>query len=379
MSTEIIEAGGGEAWIGTAAQIVDDPVEITVGWLTAALRAGGVDAEVVGLRYERIGTGQVGANFRFHLEYADPAAAARRDAPATVVVKMAAGEPAERDVVSHGYRAEVGFYARLAATARIRTPRCWQAAISADHRSFTLVLEDAAPAQPGSQEAGCDARQAADAVRNLAGLHAPFWNSTLLDAESSWLSAGGDEEADFLGDLLVNATVGFVERLGSRLTDEDIATLHASAALTHRWRRSTRTPFSLLHGDYRLDNLLFPPDGPGVLAVDWQTLSIGLPGRDLAYFLSTALTPTLRREQEASLVAAYHERLVELGVSDHSAEDCFTDYRRGMLQGPLITVLGCMYATAQRSDAADRMFVSMAHGACTAIRDLDTLGLIAAS
>ncbi len=39
-----------------------------------------------------------------------------------------------------------------------------------------------------------------------------------------------------------------------------------------------------MHGDYRLDNMLFDPDRTRVTVVDWQTLGSGLPARDLAYF-----------------------------------------------------------------------------------------------
>ncbi|MBL7495004.1 phosphotransferase [Frankia sp. CNm7] len=344
--------------------------------MTAALRGGGAgDVTVTGLRYEPVGTGQMGSSYRFHLEYAGDGAAA--PAPRTVVVKMGAGDPASRDVVRRGYRNEVGFYARLAASVQIRVPRCWQAAISADSRLFTLVLADAHPARAGSQEAGCDVEQAADAVRNLAGLHAPFWNSALLDAESSWLERSDDAARAFMGELHVAATAEFVERYRTRLEPADADTLRRAAALTYRWQVACESPYSLLHGDYRLDNLLFPADGPGVCAVDWQTLSIGLPARDLAYFLATALPSDERRAHEADLVASYHRRLVELGVTGYSAADCFTDYRRGMLHGPLITVLGCVYATAVRTDSSDRMFLSMARGACAAIRHLDSLELVA--
>ncbi|MCK9926303.1 ecdysteroid 22-kinase family protein [Frankia sp. Mgl5] len=148
------------------------------------------------------------------------------------------------------------------------------------------------------------------------------------------------------------------------------------AALTCRWESRCQSPYSLVHGDYRLDNLMFPPDGSGVCAVDWQTIIIGLPARDLAYFLATALPPSLRRAEEVPIVSAYHGRLVELGVRGYSARECFADYRRGMLHGPLITVLGCMYATALRSADSDRMFLSMARGCCAAIRDLGSLDLV---
>lgn len=384
---------GKDGPLGERRHAVDDPADLTPAWMTEALRAGlaanissgaaggpvgGGEIEVVAVRHERIGTGQTGANYRCHLEYADPVAARRAAAPTTVVVKMGAGDPSGRDLVRRGYRNEVGFYAAIAGRAQINTPRCWQAAITADSRSFTLVLDDAAPATPGSQEDGCGVEQASEVVRNLAGLHAPFWNSADLAAMVSWLAPDTPEGAAFLGALHISATDDFITRFGSRLPAEDVVTLRAAAQLIETWVSSSHTPFSLLHGDYRLDNLLFAPDGPDTLAVDWQTLAIGLPARDLAYFLSTALPPALRREQESALVGDYHDRLVELGVRDYSVADSFTDYRRGMLQGPLITVLGAVLAPTEHTDSADRMFLSMIQGACAAIRDLDTLDLVAA-
>ena len=347
---------------------VDDPGEVTPAWMTAVLRRSGFQTTVSGLHFEAIGTGQIGRSFRFHLDQ-------QGDAPGTVVVKLAGGAPSSRSMIKHGYEKEVGFYRTFADSVEIRTPRCWYHAISEDLITFTLVLEDLDPAVPGVQAKGCTVEQAVDAVRNLAGLHAPTWNDSALLADVAWLTPHDEEGSRFLGELLVTSTETFVDRYKSRLSPDDQETLRQAAARMGRWSTLAPRPFSLIHGDYRLDNLLFP-DGPGVVAVDWQTLTIGPPTRDLAYFIGTSVLTEDRRAHERRLVKEYHAALVVLGVTDFGADACFEGYRLGMLHGPMITVLGCLYASTEASEASDGMFLAMAARSCAALRDLGSFELV---
>jgi hypothetical protein len=360
--------------VGDPSGVVDHPDEVSPAWLSAALRAGGLDVEITALRYEAIGTGQTGASYRFHPQ-SRPEDAGR--VPASVVIKMGAGGPEARSRVKGGYRNEIGYYTTFAGVSRIRAPHCWSAAISQDGLRFTLVLEDAHPALPGRQVDGCSAEQATAAVHNLAGLHAPFWDDDGMTGHRHWLTQMTEDSLPFLRDVHVAAAGEFVKRFRAELSSADAAILLRTAEATVEWGRRTLHRNSLIHGDYRLDNLLFGADG-SVLAVDWQTLAVGFPGRDLAYFLSTALQPADRRRHEAALVAAYHERLVEHGIRDYLVEECFVDYRLGLLQGPMITTIGCAYATGVRTDDSDRMFLSMAINCAAAIRDLDPLELVSA-
>ena len=338
--------------------------ELTPEWLSEAL-----GCAVTAVSAERIGTGQIGTTYRLQLGYAGEAG------PATLVAKLAGGDEAARSRVKMGYAKEVGFYTRLVDTVEVRTPRCWYGAISDDLADFVLLLDDLADSRPGVQAEGCSVAQAEDGVANLAGLHAPRWDDASL-LEHDFLTPSTPESAAFVGALLVSATEDFVERYAAELSDADVATLGDAARATEAWQITRPRPMALVHGDYRLDNLMFPIVGEGVRALDWQTVTVGPPLRDVAYFLGNSLEPGLRGASEEALVATYHAAIRQRGVTGYDADTCWDDYRLGHLQGPLITVLGCMYATAERSARSDGMFLAMATRSCAAIRELRSLDLV---
>jgi hypothetical protein len=352
--------------------VIDGPDDITAEWLSSVLRA-----DVHAVSVEQIGTGQTGASFRLHLE-ADPGA--HGALPTTLVAKTAAGDRAQRERVSAGYRSEVGFYTDFRDRVQIRTPRCWHAEISDDNCSFVLLLDDLAPARPGVQAEGCTIAEGVDAVRNLAGLHAPLWNDAALLTHAEWLTSMTGARSELLGTVTQSAAEVFVDRYADDLGD-DVDTLRRAATLTARWGAIDTGVLTLVHGDYRLDNLMFPQDDgadEGVSAVDWQTLTVAPPGRDLGYFLATSLSVEDRRAHQDALLDAYVAELQHLGV-DIAREQCDVEYRLGVLQAPMITMIGAAYATAERSARADAMFVAMATRAAAALRDLDAFALVEAS
>jgi Ecdysteroid kinase-like family len=346
--------------VNRVAERVED---LTPEWLSDAL-----GVEVGSASAEAIGAGQTGASYRVDLD--------SDGGPSSVVAKLAAGDEASRRRVAPGYRSEVGFYTQLVETLDVRTPRCWYGAITDDALHFTLLLEDLAPRVTGVQADGCSVARADAALRNLAGLHAPRWNDeSLFDLD--FLLRTTKERADFLGTILTISTEEFVTRYEAELDSAEVRTLRASASAITEWQLARSEPFAVIHGDYRLDNLMFSTtDDDDVVAVDWQTMIVGPPTRDVAYFLGTSLDVDDRRAAEEQLVASYHRELCAHGVDGYDAARCFDDYRVGQLQGPMITVIGCMYATAERSDAADRMFLAMIHRACAAIQDLDSIGAV---
>lgn len=349
-------------------RIIVDPRDLTPAWLTAALQSAGMDVVVRALRSESVGTGQMAHNERISLEYeGDPV-----DAPATIVGKFPSPNEASRASGARGaYRAETLFYTELADQLAIVTPHCHYGAISDDQATFTLLLEDLAPKRQGDQIAGATDDEIEAAVRNLAGLHAPRWGDPSI-ARLDWVAAGiGAEYALYIE----MGTPAFIDRYKHRLSEEDVFVLRQFASGVKNWTARRPETQTLVHGDYRLDNLMFDTAGGGirVAAVDWQTLSVGCGGQDLAYLLGNSSPPDQRRAHEARMLEAYREAMAGHGV-ELSAEQVRSDYVYGTFQGPSITMLGSL--AVGQTDRGDDMFMAMAARSCAQIRDLDALDLI---
>jgi hypothetical protein len=342
--------------------LVTDVDALTPDWLTAVL-----GARVADVSAEPVGTGQIGTCFRLTLT-------GEAGLPATVLAKLPAADPGARALLANPYRSEVRFYRDLAPTVVVRVPALHHADIAAEGGDFVLILEDLAPAVQGDQIAGGTPAQVIDAAVNLAGLHGPRWcDPTLLEVDG--LSLNGPDDAALMAELYGPATDLFLANVGDQLSAADVATVREIPAVIERWALARAETFALVHGDYRLDNLLFPADaGPGVVAVDWQTLSLAHPLRDLAYLVSTSLDAGPRREAERDVVGAYHSALAGHGVASYSLEQCWDDYCFAQLQGPLVTVFGQAYGT--RTERGDRMFAVMTSRCAAAIRDLDSLDLV---
>ena len=214
------------------------------------LRGRGLNVAVSSLRSEPVGTGQMAHHERVFLEYEGDAA----DAPATLVGKFPSPSEESRAAGARGgYRSETLFYTELAENLPIRTPECLYGAISDDHKTFTLFLEDLAPAQQGDQIGGGSNGQIEAAVRNLAGLHAPTWNDPSL-AKLEWIA---QRLSDEFATCIELGTPAFIERYKERLSDEAAETLRSFAAGVRRWIELSLKQKTLVHGDYRLDNLMF--------------------------------------------------------------------------------------------------------------------------
>jgi aminoglycoside phosphotransferase (APT) family kinase protein len=347
------------------------PGDVTPEWLSTVLSERHPSVKVSDVDVVAIGTGQTGATYRVTARYlTDPG-----DLPQTFVIKLPAQDDTVRDRVVIGYRSECAFYASVADRVQVPTPQCFYCEITEDAMDFALLLADQAPAVQGDQLAGCGEQEARLAVNALAGLHAPSW------CDPVWLNFPGlafrrpdAAGAGGMGEVARMSAEITLEKLGERMTAEDRETFRTAMGLVEPWLLAEYNRFALLHGDYRLDNMLFDPDRTRVSVVDWQTLGVGLPARDLAYFTATSLNSRLRASIEEDLVADYHRALSDCGVAGYDRETCWRDYRLGVLQAPLISALG--FAFAATTERGDDMVLAMLSRGCQAIRELGTLELL---
>jgi hypothetical protein len=130
----------------------------------------------------------------------------------------------------------------------------------------------------------------------------------------------------------------------------------------------------LVHGDYRLDNMLFGTDGAdrALTVVDWQTVSWGPALTDLAYFLGCALRSEDRRAQYETLLRAYHEAL------GPGAPITLADVREGVRRqgffGVMMAIVSSMLV--ERTERGDRMFMTMLQRHCEHVLETDALATL---
>ena len=337
---------------------IPTPQTVTPAWLTERLRdAGHADAEVRGFRATRIGTGQIGQCIRYQLDLA----AGGEGVPRTLVGKFPSDDPISRQtgVQLRNYRKEVSFYRDLQARVGIRTPRCYFAEIVGEGPEHMLLLEDLAPAEQGDQLRGCSPAVARAAVLELVGLHAPSWCDASLRGVD-WLGEPNELVVQ-IGRALYRAQLpAFLQRFASRLEPDEARIIEQVADSQGPPFEALGDVYGLVHVDYRLDNLMIDEgsEPPAISVVDWQSLTLGNPLSDVAYFLGAGLLPDARRTEERAIVGAYHRALEQAGVASYPVERCWRDYRRGAFAGFAVTVVASVMV--QQTERGDEMFTAMA-------------------
>ncbi|OBH25094.1 phosphotransferase [Mycobacterium sp. E342] len=350
------------------AQVIERPGDLTAEWLTTAIGAG----PVADFAVERIGTGQMSECYRVRLNYADGAPGPGR--PASVVLKVAATDPVSRQTgLALGlYEREVRFYGDIAPRLGGPIAPCYHAAVDASTGAFDLLLGDAGPAIVGDEIAGATAEQARLCVVELGRLHGPLLGDTVL-AEAPWLNRDSPLNQAMIAPLYA----GFIDRYGDQIAPEHRMVCERLVASFDGYLAQEGAPDriqGLMHGDYRLDNLLFGTAGADrpLTVVDWQTVSWGPALTDLSYFLGCALPTPDRREHYDALLRAYHGALGP--TAPLSLADVAEGVRRQSFFGVMMAIVSSMLV--ERTERGDRMFMTMLQRHCDHVLDTDALATL---
>lgn len=334
------------------------PEQTDARWLnevlagTDYLRSGGI----CDVSWEYIGTGQVGDSVRFQMGFADKSSA-------TIAAKFPAVDPVSRGTAAMMglYEKEVRFYAELAPHIDARIPQTYFAEVNEDGSEFMLLLEDLGPARGGDQIAGCDYADAQAAMRQAAALHAPSWDTPELIGHD-WLHSS-DELTAQIKVMYPQAQAVFRDRYANTLEPEYMDLCEQVAALPEQFQALANGPQCLVHGDFRLDNMLFDiKGGTQPLAIlDWQTVRSGNAMTDIGYFLGAGIGNDLRESHEDALIDLYLNEMAARGVA-LSRADIWDNYRVGALHGLTTGVFSAAFV--ERTERGDANFLSMVRGAC---------------
>ncbi len=304
--------------------------QVTTAWLSEVLKG-----EVRDMEIQQIGqgVGLMGDIFRVRL--------VGEGVPHSIVVKLPSSfeENRAQGVALGMFEAEIRFYSELARKVSVGLPEIYHAEITPGTADFVILMQDLTGMTMIDQHQGMSVEQARAAVRVLAQIHAVWWDDVTGES-TAWIPDMISERIAFVDKLLTGILPVFSDGFAGYLPPGGLEVYEqfSGSYLNVNRKLAARSPWTLVHQDYRVENMLFGPEGSGqVVVIDWQGIGRGPGSYDLAYLLGGSLDTELRRQHEEALVRAYHDALMMAGVSSYSVEQLWDDYALSHLQGGLAT------------------------------------------
>ena len=288
-------------------------------------RATGWDIDAVSAELIGVGIGVSSAVYRAELTGSG--------CPTSVVVKLPALAPeAAFTATALGmYRREVLFYNGLAVRCPIRAPIGHYTDINDDGSQFVVVMEDMAGNRTCDQLVGLELADAERAIDALVDWHVEWWRQT---------EGYGDQGAAIpLGSPLYPAVLpGLFAEGWAKIGAEAPDCIGALGPVGQQFgdviprllQQLDQGPPTLLHGDFRSDNMMFGSDGSLIL-LDFQILGTGSGAFDLAYFMTQSLDADVLSLHERTLFDRWQDRVAAGGVDRADLADMWEDYRAAAL------------------------------------------------
>lgn len=305
---------------------VESMIPQAIGDVTATWLRDVTGLDVRSFEHELIGQG-IGVSssvYRVHLTGSE--------CPASVVVKLPALDDAAlfTSTILRMYIREVGFFGQLAGASPVRVPASYHGAVDEETSRFVVVMEDLGAMRVVDQIEGMAIADAEHAVDELAAWHATWWGSAEPLADTG-LTVRLDDPI-YPAVLPMVFAEGWEKVTGALDLPDSILAVgpRFSTAIEGLLQDLSQGPTTLIHGDYRADNMLFDADGR-VALLDFQLIGTGRGVYDLAYFVTQSLDAETARQHERSLFDRWVARLEEAGVSSRDLDGMWDGYRKAAL------------------------------------------------
>jgi hypothetical protein len=344
--------------------------EVSLEWIEECVGSGNLNS--INLIPMGEGVGMMSSMSVIELDWKEPT-----ELPTSLVLKLAAENDTNRAVSKQFnlYLKEVNYYNDLAPLTTARCPKIYASKIDKEH-NFFLLMEDVSSYRMGSQVEGASVEECKLCVDFLVNLHASFWNQL---TDIGWLPnmAGSDNATN----MAIGCSAGWpqVQKIFGEFIPDNIESQREKylTAIPKLQERLDQHPKTLIHGDFRMDNMLFGQESmhDDLLVVDFQGPLKGNGIQDLAYLLSHSAKTEVRRESERNLVQRYADGLINAGIEDYSFEKAWNDYRVGVLYSWTVAVViaGTMDPANERGFS---WMSKMVERNGKAINDLNCLNLI---
>ncbi len=299
---------------------------VDVSWLNAQLATSGFEATASSISARPLDgfLGAMGEVGIFDVTWAGSS-----DLPTSFIAKC----PKDDDLaqlmnsVMQSYKREYGFYNELAGDVPMRVPTSYVNAYDAETDRAILMIEKI-DGRPGDIQTGCSVEEMEHLLRLLARLHGAFWMSDKI-ADKDWMFDWASPLWQ-MGIPMCHEHWYSLNEAWPDMTPPDIfAALdkHYMSDIDAALARMHARPWTFVHNDYQLDNVIFADDGPVI--IDWQTVMRSFPGIDVGWLLATGESPATLAE-ETALLDAYRDELARCGGPSWSHDELVDDMVIGM-------------------------------------------------
>merc|ERR1711959_444670 len=322
---------------------------LTEAWLSEA-----VGHPVASFEAKSIGEGLgfLSMTFRIRLK---PASAAPADFPSSLILKVPGCYEEGFEIIAEEtdcYTREHQFYTTIVPILdefarsrpnfrKIWVPRVWRSEVVAPSGARILMEDLGTVGHSVNQLDGLEVERVRTLVTMAAGLHATFWQESPQALAIPEQVVRADDDKSFIKrwntcflqryDEVVETNGLEVYRFS--LLPEQVVSMaekiNRGAAKILK-RVCYQSPQTLIHADYRADNLIMLP-GEDCAVLDWQLCSTGPGVYDLVDVITKSMTADNGAKHCRDLLQTYHKALMGAGVRDYSWEDLWTDYGYALL------------------------------------------------